>query len=231
MKQSVITKAAAASKAVFKRWSYSSWSLYNECGARFEARYLNKLPEPPSPAMARGTDLHTKAEYWVQGKLKGPVPNGLKKLEAEFGSLRAMKPRVEQWFGVNQNWTVAKYDSWCVGKLDADVLVDGGKELIIIDYKSGRVYADKHQQQASLYTALGAAHFPKVDKITAEFWYLDQGDVLTWSWPATQFAGLQKEWGAKGAEVMAHPNLEPRPGYYCRWCSLSKQNGGACPKG
>jgi PD-(D/E)XK nuclease superfamily len=227
-KLATIKKEAAQE---LKRWSYSSWSSYEECGARFAARYLEKIPEAPSPAMARGTDIHTKAEYWLQGKLDGPVPNALKKMEAEFNGLRALKPRVEQWYGVNKDFSVAKYNSWCVGKIDADVLVDDGKELIVIDHKSGRMYADKHQEQASLYGALGLAHFPKVKKVTAEFWYLDMGETLTWSWSAAQAKTLQAKWITRGIDVMEHKNLEPRPGYQCRWCSLSKANGGNCKVG
>lgn len=227
MKKKIPVTAKVAS--VLKRWSYSAYACYFECGLRFKDRYIDKIPEPPSQAMARGTDLHTKAEYWVQGKLKGPLPTGLKKLETEFQNLRLLKPRVEQWYGVDENWAVKKYESWCVGKLDADVVVDD--ELIIIDYKSGRIYADKHQQQASLYAALCAPHFPKVKKITAEFWYLDQSDTLTWSWNANQIPGLQKTWGERGREVMSARNLEPRPGYQCKWCMRSKANGGTCKVG
>jgi hypothetical protein len=215
-----------------KRWSYSSWSLLNECALRFKSRYIDKQPEAPSEAMARGTDVHTKAEYWLQGKLKGPVPKALSKLEKEFNALRQMKPRIEQWYGVNQDWSVANYNSWCVGKVDADVL--DGDTLVIIDHKTGRIYADKHKEQASLYAALGAAHFPKVKSIELEFWYLDQGDVLTWKWDQAGARALQPLWGARGDAVMnaeARGEFEPTPGQYCRWCKLSKANGGNCKAG
>jgi hypothetical protein len=217
---------------LLKRWSYSAWALYEECGLHFKARYVDKAPEPPSPAMARGNDAHTKAEYWLKGKLPGPVPRGLQKLEAQFNGLRAMGDavKVEAWWGVDTQWRPMDRNSWLVGKVDAHV--QDGSELIIIDHKTGRIYADKHEKQASLYTALGAAFYPKVKKVITEFWYLDQGETLTWSWPAAQLPGLQKMWGARGAQVMAPTNFEARPGYYCKWCPLSREhNNGPCTKG
>jgi hypothetical protein len=110
--------------------------------------------------------------------------------------------------------------------------VRDGDALVIIDHKTGRIYADKHEKQASLYTALGASFYPKVKKVIAEFWYLDQGEVLTWEWPASQLAGLQTMWGARGQRVMNADNFEARPGYYCKWCPLSRaHNGGICKVG
>jgi len=213
-----------------KRWSYSAWSTYTECGLRFKFRYIDKAPEPPSAAMARGTDLHTKAEYWLDGKITGPLPKGLKKLEAEFKGLRALGSavKVEAWWSVKQDWMPTKF-GWLLGK--SDVHVADNSELTVIDHKSGRIYAEKHAQQASLYSALGFAHYPKVKKVTAEFWYIDQGEVLTWEWTAAQVKDLQAEWGRRGEEVMAANNLEARPGYYCKWCPYSKAVGGVCKAG
>lgn len=213
-----------------KRWSYSAWSTYTECGFRFKMRYIDKAPEPPSRAMARGTDLHTKAEYWLGGKITGPLPKGLKKLEVEFKGLRALGSavKVEAWWSVTRDWMPKKF-SWLLGK--SDVHVADNSELTVIDHKSGRIYADKHAQQAGLYSALGFAHYPKVKTINAEFWYLDQGEVLTWSWTRDQMKGLQAEWTRRGDEVMAAKNLEARPGYYCKWCPYSKLVGGPCKAG
>ena len=103
-KADVVAKSEAA--PALKRWSYSSWALYDECGLHFKARYLDKVPDPPSHAMARGTDIHTKAEYWLQGKLKGPLPKGLQKLAPQFQGLKAMGKdvQVEAWWGVDQKW-------------------------------------------------------------------------------------------------------------------------------
>jgi hypothetical protein len=214
-----------------KRWSYSAYATYSECGFRFKMRYIDKAPEPPSPAMARGTDMHTKAEYWLQGKLTGPLPKSLQKLSAEFRGLRALGEavKVEAWWGVTDKWMPQSYGGWLVGKADAHVA--DNTELTIIDHKSGRVYAEKHEKQASLYSALGAAYYPNVKKINAEFWYLDQGWVLTWSWTQAQALALQKVWGERGNEVMAAKDLSARPGFYCKWCPYSKEVGGVCKAG
>lgn len=226
-------KAAVEPKPVkveLLRWSYSSWSTYDECGARFAFRYSQKIPDKPSPAMARGTEIHTDAEMWTQTTKKVPLPPNLKKLAPQFEALRKAKPQVEAWWGVDKEWKPVKYGGWLVAKIDAFVQVKN--ELIIIDHKTGRVYADKHEKQASLYAALGGIFFPKVKRVVAEMWYLDQGSTLTWEWNREQVEQYQALWDRRGKEVMAHPNLNPRPGWYCKWCPYSKANaGGACKAG
>lgn len=211
-----------------KRWSYSSWATYNDCGARFKFRYIDKLPEPPSAAMARGTDIHTIAEYWLDGKLKGPLPPKLKKLEAEFKGLKKLKPQVEAWWGVDEKWQVKQEESWLVGKVDAHVFHEN--VLTVIDHKTGKIYADKHEKQASLYAAIGAAFYPKAESVRAEFWYLDQGTVLTWEWQPKEVKKLQKAWTERGRDVMSAKRLDARPSFYCKWCPYSKGVGGPCQK-
>ena len=208
-----------------ERWSYSSWATYNECGARFMYRYLMKMPEPPSPAMARGTDIHAKAEQFVKGNIRG-LPPSLNKFAPAFAALKNMKPAVEEWWGVDEAWAPKTRGSWLVAKVDVSVVEK--KVSTVIDHKTGKMYPDKHVKQASLYTAMDAALHPGRDLYRAEFWYLDLGEVLTWEWTPKETVKLQKEWTERGQAVMRADRLHPSPGYYCKWCPYASGVGGPC---
>ena len=63
-----------ASKIVRKitSWSFSRWNVYEECPAKAKYKFIDKLKEPGSAAMDRGTALHKQCEDFL--KKGGRVP-------------------------------------------------------------------------------------------------------------------------------------------------------------
>ncbi len=232
-----IGSVPASNKAVAKapiihpaRWSYSSWSTMDQCPQKYYRRYVLREADKQSYAAARGEDIHAKAEHYLLGNITG-MPKPLAAFSSEFKALKEAQPRVEAWLSVDAKWAPADKDtSWCVGKTDADVVV--GTEMTVIDFKSGKVYPDKHALQGSLYAALASA-LPTVKTVHVEFWYLDKNELLQWDYTAKDLKKERDEWVERGQVMQATTTFPAVPSYLCKWCPYSTVHGGSgtCAEG
>jgi hypothetical protein len=223
-------KAAAAN-----RWSYSAWSTMRKCAYQYYCRNIRGMKEPPrsdNRALERGIELHKMQEEYLKGNIS-VLPKAFKKFATHYKQLKALKPIVEQWWGVDEHWKPIKWGSWVVLKMDAAVLP--GKKtdnrLIIQDLKSGREYPD-HEHQGALYAAIGFAMFPKIDGCDVEFWYIDGGYPVSFEFSRKQLALERAFWLEEGQELLKpHPEkfYKPNPSDdNCKWCFLRSDKGGPC---
>lgn len=56
------------------RLSYSRVQTYRTCPLKFRFGYVDKLPQPPSPALSWGSSIHAAIEAWWNSKLPEPPP-------------------------------------------------------------------------------------------------------------------------------------------------------------
>ena len=52
-------------------WSSSRYTVYDQCPAKAAYKFIDKLPEPPAPALDRGSLIHKQAELFIRGR---PTP-------------------------------------------------------------------------------------------------------------------------------------------------------------
>ena len=64
-------------------WSFSRYQDYKSCPAKAKYKHIDKLKEPPSPAMERGAAIHNLCEQYVRGTL-AKLPPELKLFKDEF---------------------------------------------------------------------------------------------------------------------------------------------------
>ncbi|MGH7177683.1 MAG: PD-(D/E)XK nuclease family protein, partial [Tepidisphaeraceae bacterium] len=100
-------------------FSYSRWSTWDECPAKYKYKHIDKLPEPKSPAMAKGIEAHRVVAEYLEGKvdqrpdslrlftgladgLREATKRGMCKVEMQVAFDKGQK-RVE-WFGKNAYW-------------------------------------------------------------------------------------------------------------------------------
>ncbi len=59
-------------------WSFSRWNVYDQCPAKAKYQFIDKLPQPPSKNLERGTLIHKQAECFIKGQpapmLTDPIP-------------------------------------------------------------------------------------------------------------------------------------------------------------
>ena len=244
------------SKPRLEAWSYSRWSLYQQCPARAKYKHIDKLPEPDGAASARGTAFHFLAEELVSGAVyaKPEARNAAEPFRKEFNevalpnfkkdftTLKRMKAETEAEWAFTSSWEPAgwfdrgEFAAWCRIKVDAVYRDKKRDALVIVDYKTGKIREEEHATQLTLYTLGGiiqtayAEQLAQPKNIISELWYLDHGKKATQKMEVTQenFDELKKEWGRKTKAMLKDTRFPARPGYYCRYCPYSKAQGGPC---
>ncbi len=218
------------------QWSYSRWKCYDDCPAKAKYKFVDKLSEPGSAAMDRGTAIHKMAEDFVNTKplplSKGgtsQLPPELKEFEAELKLARISKPIAEQEWAFTVDWEPTGWmskDAWCRIKTDL-IFKPRGEPRVIVDHKTGKV-REEHQTQLGLYGLGGFVKFPDEDVLKGEIWYLDHGTFTSTSFTREDLKFLKMEWGERVRPMLNDTMFAAKPSYACRWCHFRKDNGGPC---
>lgn len=219
-------------------WSYSRLSAYEKCALQAKFKYIDKLPEPTSDALERGSQDHeTLAQY-----LRGDQDAALNAIPgwAHFGSLlndlRSLEPQVEQQWGFNRAWEPTGWfgkDTWFRSVLDA-ALVYGDDTGDVIDFKTGKPYPQDTAKQAELYAISMVRRYPALTHVTVRFWYVDpqqKGAEAVYRFSHDQAEAAMPKWEKKAERMLSDEIMAPRPGEHCKWCPFAKTKGGPCKYG
>lgn len=210
-------------------WSYSRYNEYATCPRKSFYKVIQRLKEPGSPAMDRGTTIHKMAENYVLGG--GPLPAELALFADEFKELRKQKAAPEKEWCFTKDWVLTAWlapDAWCRIKTDAYALLKRGAVARVIDYKTGKVRPE-HKDQLSLYALATFLVFSKVEQVDAELWYLDQGPpIVSKTFKRESLPELVNWWSHKVIPMLNDTEYCANPNYLCRYCHFRKANGGPC---
>lgn len=216
-----------------KAWSYSRWADYDQCPAKFKYKHLDRLPDPGSPAMARGNTIHTLAEDFTTGKIK-TLPKELVNFKAQFAHLKKLNPQVEQQWGFRADWSFTGRsgwfgdDVWFRAKADAMVVYEDDTGDII-DHKTGKKY-ETNEKQVRLFALAGFKRYPQLKEITTRLWYLDQptDNEVILEYTAADAKLIQKDWDKWTQPMFNDRKFPPKPNDKCHWCPFRKAAGGPC---
>lgn len=187
----------------FTSWSYSRYRDYKRCPAFAKYKHLDKLPEPSSPAMARGSAIGAMAEDYVNGKLRN-LPAELYAFKPHFEAARGLFKKggvyvEESWCFDNQwrpikhafpldskgemNWGAFKEADWTAWrsiwlrvKMDLCGVDKGVNVLRPVDHKTGKYRENdigSYLEQLEIYSLGGMLQFPDVVGASPELWFLD----------------------------------------------------------
>ncbi len=232
-------------------WSFSRYSTYNLCPLKAKLAFLDKIKEPPNPAMARGAEIHDKAEAYIKGK--GRLPAELKAFKDEFMALRKQYKKkingmvVEDMWAFTADWDETQWNDWanCWVRIKLDCAHHEDEEtLIISDWKTGKFRPEKNEEyveQLELY-ALSAlllhehieVVLPRLVYLDAEVIYPEPGskeeEALTFT--RKDIPALKKRWAKRVKPMMNDKTFAPRPNNLCKWCFYRASNkaagGGQC---
>lgn len=211
-------------------WSYSRWRDYSKCPFYAKCKYVDKLKEPDSPAMARGTLVHKLAENFIKAEHQPLFSSELSLFRDEFRYLRRLHAKAEEQWAFNANWEPVDWfapNAWCRVKVDA--FARKHKRMgLVVDFKTGKINPD-HQDQLSLY-AIGAFIMdPEIVVADTQNWYLDLGkkteNVI---FTVGMLEDLKKTWHGRVRALLADRDFVPRPNESCKWCAFSCGKGGPC---
>lgn len=220
-------------KPLITAWSYSRLSGYKQCPRKFKFKNIDKLKEEGNYAMERGLLVHKKAEYFVKGKITG-MPKELKSFGAELKELRKRKALTEIDLAVTSSWKPTTYNDWnkvwCRGYADAVDRSEIGQSTVI-DYKTGKIYEESHEEQGKLMATLEMIHNEECESVDVEFFYFDQDDLLSWEYERKDLPKLKRYWKAQVKDMFNDTKFLPCEGDHCRWCYQAKSKGGQCDRG
>ena len=218
-------------------WSFSRWNGYESCPKKTFFKVIQKMKEPSSPALERGTQLHLLCEQFLKGVIKR-VPKELKLIESVLKDYKKRKAIPEAEFTFNRKWEVTGWfdlDAWCRVKADVTIPpVIGGEPVVEVhDFKSGQLPKDSssYELQLELYAMAGLMTYPTAEKAITSLVYIDHGKVIQTEVEYTQkdVKPLQKLWEKRTKRMLNDTVFPPNPGNACRWCSFSRAKGGLCP--
>lgn len=219
-------------------WSFSRWNTYNECPFKAKLKFINKLKEPSTPALERGTALHTLCEDYLNKG--GRVPKELQLIEKTLKELRKAKAIAEGNFIFTQKWEPTVWNdwngAWLRAKADAVIppIVDSKEPTVQIDdFKSGKLKEEAHSDymlQLDLYSLVGLLTYPTAEYANSRLIFIDHGKNVENEnvWTRGDIPMLQKQWLVRIQPMMKDKSFKPKPGNYCRYCHFRAGNGGPC---
>jgi len=223
-------------------FSVSRWGCAKKCLRQFKYKYIDKLPEVDTYAASRGSRIHAMAEQFVKGNIVG-MPKELKDFDKDFKYLKELFEyklvKVEPRICVRSDWSIMDNEGdngrtrhdwtnyFSCGFLDA--AVDLEPKRLIIDYKSGKIREDEHEEGASLYACMSI--LPHEKSIAVEYWYLDHGEILSWTYTQADVKKLRKMWMRRYKKLAAETEYLCTPSYLCNYCTWSRSEGGPCEEG
>lgn len=208
-------------------WSYSAWSTYDTCPRKYYYHYIEKLPQPDTPALANGKRVHKLAEDYVAGRLNA-LPVELGKFVGPFEDLRALEAVPEREIILSSEWVPISNlsEKWLKCILDAAIVYPDGT-ADIVDYKTGRAYPT-HSLQMQLYALALMSAEPGLKTVTTRLWYLDSGEETKDTMLAAASCALQSLWSKRAQIMLADVRFQSSPGRWCRWCPQHIDAGGPC---
>lgn len=228
-----VRKKRDAPIKMFRAWSYSRFSAYDNCPSRANLEHLVKpFPVKKSPALVRGTEIHDEGESYLSDRGRRSVPESYRLFSDDLRRLRRNGAIAEASWAFDRNWAPLDdfFDNrvWVRMKVDAHTVTTGNDPTVhIVDFKTGKVNRTNHLQ-LDLYAVGGFLTYPRASKVLASFWYLDQGEIHETTFTRAELDDLKDGWERRTKAMLADTKFKPRPSHACRWCPYSKAKGGPC---
>jgi hypothetical protein len=214
-------------------WSLSALSTFEQCAAKYDYRYNQKLPEPPSPSAARGITKHSIVEDYICTREHRELPPELLYYKDFFDGLRQRTIGVDLFpeykISLSREWLPCGWDAadrWYRGVLDLLVFPDEAN-AVVYDWKTGKIY-DDHNDQKEIYAAAVFCAFPNVQNVRAIHVYFDLAKNREMLFFRGMLDSIKTRWLQRVQRLEDCVEYIPNPSFMCRYCAFSRYNGGPC---
>ena len=171
---------------------FSKLECFRQCPQKFKFQFIDKKKTKGSAAMERGSKMHENIESYLNGWTKDLIPEN-QSFQKELDVLKTKDYHAEQALGFDREWRLLEdwfvKGTWLRVKMDAYFIEDG--KGTAIDFKSGK-YRVPSTEQVELYAVGLHAKHPELTQVTAEYWYLDTGEVYRRMYSADELLVLRK---------------------------------------
>lgn len=211
--------------------SISGFLTYDQCPAKYDYSYNKRLPRGAQhPAATRGEDIHESIRRYMEGSTDDLHDEIRFRYGQWLMSIKQYQTLPELKFAVNHEWKICEWDSpecqWR-GFIDLATEPEGGV-IDIYEWKTGRPY-DSHKLQAELYGVIALALRDTAEMSRVTTVYFDQPqNPPPLELQRKDFGGYKALWKSRYDTVMRDSFYPANPGWYCKYCSFSRANGGPC---
>lgn len=152
-------------------WSYSSLGLFKQCPRKYyRLRVAKDVKEENKEHLIYGNEVHKAAENY--GKSRKPIPKKFQFIQPYLDMLLTIKGEFffEHRLGLTKDRNACEFfapDVWWRGVADFLCVREGGKEAVIVDYKTGKSAKYADTDQLEILALATFSHFPEVDIIDA----------------------------------------------------------------
>lgn len=224
---------AKAPPKTLTSWSFSRYSDWVGCPLKAKLKHIDRLREPPNPAMERGAAIHTMAEQYIKGELPAKLPAELVKFADEFKQLRkAYKSKllpliVEDQWAFDKEWSQSRWDDWthCWLRIKLDCAhYEGAGKLVVIDWKTGKPSQYKlteYAAQMELYALAALLLHPTLDEVEVKLCFLDVGETYPKEpkvYTQADVKELRATWSKRVKPMMTDEKFVAKPSSACKWC-------------
>lgn len=215
-----------------RAWSYSAVSNHAKCPMKVRFAKIDRYPDPPSPQMGRGLDVHKACAAMIDhGVDQGLLTDDWAARVRELHQRKAMS---EKQLAFTVDWIVT---DWFAPNVWGRVVVDAVDKIAdgiytIVEFKTGKAYPE-HSEQLRLYALAGFIMFPDATEVRSTLWYLDGPPVIHPGYVAQRSAvdRLKQEFKDFAQPLLNDDMYPARPGRGCNWCNFRKSNNGPCAHG
>lgn len=224
----------ATDKMKVTAWSFSRYSTYRQCPAKFKFSALMRINEPKNAAMERGAEIHTMAEMYLKGTTT-KLPAELKLFADEFKKLRLLYKKrtvgitVEDNWAFTAEWDRTEWNNWlkCWVRIKLDCAHQSDDETMVIsDWKTGKMREELHEEyleQLQLYALSALLLHPHINFVKPRLVYLDQGmiyppvdDPIVYD--RSDIPKLKKLWEKRVKPMFMDKTFAPKANDKCHWC-------------
>lgn len=223
----VTTRGGAPVKKAFA-WSYSKLKNFESCPKRhYHVDIAKDAKEEESEQLVWGNEVHAALAARLSKKTPLPMPmksyeDWCVKIEETPGELL-----VEQKLAINRDFGPTSWfakDAWFRAVGDVIKLSPTVAVALIGDWKTGKIVEDS--QQLALSAACVFAHYPTVQAVRSEFFWLGEDARTSATMKRSDMAQMWRNlWPRIEALESAHDhtNYPAKPGRLCkRWCPVTQ---------
>jgi hypothetical protein len=219
---------APSTKKKFTSWSYSRFSDYAKCALYAYLKHIEKVPEPKGPALTRGSEIDELCTKYASGEI-GDCPPELARFKSDFDALRKVRRRLylQQEIAFTKDWEETDWKDWDHAwvRVKMDCYYEEKDAIRVVDFKTGRIYPGNEDQLDLYAVAAILKASPKVKRVEAELWYLDQDgeNVICKSYTREEALALREKWSKTVRPMLNDGVFKPTPSEYaCKYCFFSQ---------
>jgi len=224
-----------------------------DCPKRYELTYIDKVPKgPPWAHNSLGLSVHNALRDWfllpvaertvdaAAAAVRGDwIDLGYRDAEQSAGwqerattmvtdYVRTLDPTDEP-IGIERTVALRTQTLALSGRadrIDVRSSVDGGEELVVVDYKTGRHLLSTDDARSSLALAVYARASERTLRRRCrkvELHHLPSGQVIAWEYDDGALERHLARAEGIAAEIAATEEFAPRPGVMCGYCDVVRE--------